>query len=66
MVSISYLMVVCWIVIQIKTGCRISVKKPLREDADRAYETAVVPEGILCGVPSLRDPKIWLASLDCL
>lgn len=51
---------------QIKTGCRISVKKPLREDADRAYEMAVVPEGILCGVPSLRDPKNWLASLGCL
>lgn len=24
-----------------KTGCWISVKKPLREDADRAYEIAV-------------------------
>lgn len=52
--------------IQTKTGCRGSVKKPLREDANRAYEMAVVPEGILRGVTSLRDPKIWLSSLDCL
>jgi len=47
-----------------KTGCRRSVEKPLREDADRAYEVAVVLEGILCLVPQLWDPKIfpvWVA-----
>lgn len=27
------------------------VKNALREEADRAYWMAVVPEGILCGVP---------------
>lgn len=27
------------------------VKKALKEEADRANKMAVVPEGILCGVP---------------
>lgn len=46
--SISYLMGVCWIMTQDNMQ---GVKKALREEADRTYKMAVVPEGILCGVP---------------
>lgn len=41
------------------------VKKALREEADRPYKMAVVPEGIRCGVPQ-RAPKIWLSSVFSL
>lgn len=39
---------VCWIMTQVKTTCRVFKS----EEADRAYKMAVVPEGILCGVPA--------------